>query len=290
MIVRITCPRLAALLTVGLIASASSASAQTDAATPGSKEHVQSLLDAYAPGVDLDRLNLPRSAFRTGVQPAVPGVSPSVFGLGTAAIAGNGAADAAAARARAQSVLNQVAPGMVTLGERGVRVEVPGAPVVDTRGGMPMVDGSQDVLHRLAIDQSLRSLREGDYARSARWIEAVAADRPRDGDVRQLASLVLLGEGRVDEAAEAAKAGLKHSPAWDRARLGNVHPNYDDLLQSLRNQAQQNPTDGKIIFLLAYHELMLGRTADAAKTLAVAAEHLPEGWLTASVQARFEQE
>lgn len=285
-----------ALLAAGLVAAGGASSAFAQA--PGSREHVQSLLDQYAPGVNLDAMNVPSTAFRGDIAPAIPGglgiaASPNPFapGLGTTQV-GTGSADAAAARARAQAqaVLNQVVPGMVTLGEQGVRVEAPGVPVVDTRRGMtPATDASMAMLHRLAIDEAVKSLREADFARAARWVEAVAADLPKDGDVRQLESLALVGEGRFDEAAEAAKTALKATAPWDKARLMTVLPTFESLSGMLRAEARRNPADGKLLFLLAYHELMLGRQDEAARLLDLAAEQLPPGWLSAPVRARFEE-
>lgn len=297
MLVRKFSCRFAALLAgFAAMGAASSTFAQDPAAVPGSRAHVQSLLDQYAPGVNLDALNVPSTAFRPNSASAVPSglgitatANPFALGAGAGAV-GNVSADAAAARARAQAVLNQVVPGMVTLGEQGVRVEVPGAPAVDTRPGMmPGMDASRAMLHRLAIDEALKSLREGDFARAARWMEPVAADLPKDADVRQLESLALLGAERFDEAAEAEKAALKLAAPWDRSRLMTVLPGCESLEAMLRAEAQRDPADGKVLFLLACHELMLGRHEEAVRMLDLAAEQLPQGWLSATVRARFEE-
>lgn len=270
MTVRNSYRRFAAVLAAGFAAAGSSdafAQPGPDPGRPGSPASVQALLDRYAPGVDLGSVNVPADAFATGA-----------------------AAQDAAARARAQSVLDRVVPGLVTLGDRGVRIAAPGAPVVDTRQTVgPSADPAQEALHELALNETLRSMRDADYARAARWVAAVAGDRAKDGDVRQLESLVLASNGRFDEAAEAAKAGLRQSTPWDQERLNSLLPVYGDLYALLRSEAQRNPSSGKILFLLAYHELMMGRTRDASRTLDLAAKHLPDGWLTASVRSRFEE-
>jgi len=282
--------RFAALLAASLAASgATDALAQADSepVLPGSQAHVESLLDQYAPGIDLGKMNLPANAFRTGKEVSVPSVSAATYAAGTTS------SDAVAARARAQSVLDQYVPGLVTLGDRGIRVAAPGAPVVDTRQTIaPSVDtanASREVLHQLALNETLSSLKAADYARAGLWASAVAADRPKDGNVRQLESLALASNGRLYEAAEAAKAALRQSAPWERTRLASYLPAYDDLFAMIQGEVRRNPNDGKILFLLAYHELMLGRSDDASRTLDRAAEYLPEGWLTASVRARFEE-
>ena len=251
------------------------ASAQNNADVSRSRAHVQSLLDQYAPGtVRLDPL----------------AVTPSYA---------TPAADADAARARAQAFLDQFTPNMITLGEKGVRVEIPGAAVVDTQTGTttitkpaaaPATAVQPTALHRAAIDEALGSLRSGRYHRASLWLAAVTADLPRDADLRQLEALVLVGDGRWDEAGEAARIGLILAPAWNAEQLRNLVPAFEDLDRTLQERALQSNPDARTLFLAAYFDLMLGRQAQATRMLEKADALLPPGWITEEMRLRFASE
>jgi tetratricopeptide (TPR) repeat protein len=274
--------------------------AQSETPAPGSREHVQSLLDQYAPGtVQLDSLPLPATAFRTTAASAGVALPPTVANGGLPASYAAPAANAAEACARAQAFLNQYSPGMVTLGEQGVRVEIPGAAVVDTRAGTttvtkhgaaPTGTASATALHRAAVDEAVRSLQSGRYRQAGLWLAAVSSDLPRDADLRQLESLALVGDGRYAEAAEVARIGLILAPAWTAERLKSVLPAADDLDKTLQQQVLHSNPDPRTLFLAAYYDLMLGRRAEASRLFERADQSLPPGWITDEIRSRFATE
>lgn len=288
--------RMALLALAGLTGSMAVAQAADPSAE--ARALAGSIVEQYAPGT-LDKLP-PGILF--GAPPSGTTHSDANFagtnlsGLSaTAPLAADPAA--AASRQRAQAFLNQYAPGMVTLGTQGgVRVATPAA-VVDTRpaattpSAAPVSD-DRSMLHRLATTEATTALRTDDLAKAERWIDAVAAERSKDPDVRQLQSVVLFRAGRYADAADAAKAALRAGEPWDRTRLSELFANtssYDSSYMALREAAGKSDADGKFLFLLAYHEYMLGRGDEARRLLVAALPRLPEGWLPATVRERFEE-
>jgi hypothetical protein len=288
---------LALLALAGLTGSTAAAQATDPAAQ--ARALAGSIVEQYAPGT-LDKLP-------PGILSGAP-LSGTTFsntnfagtnlsGLSATAPLAADPAAAAASRQRAQAFLNQYAPGMVTLGAQGgVRVATPAA-VVDTRPGAtatavaPASDG-RSMLHRLATTEATTALRADDLAKAERWIDAVAAERSKDPDVRQLQSLVLFRAARYADAADAAKSALRAGEPWDRTRLSELFPNpssYDASYTALREEAGKSDADGKLLFLLAYHERMLGRADEARHLLDAASARLPEGWIPAIVRERFEE-
>lgn len=273
------------LVGVAMIAPGAKTQAQSDTSRSDTKSLVGSLLDQYAPGVrqrtQIDAaLELADQAKEKSATLVVP--------QGQAAISAD---SAAAARQRAQLFLNQYAPGMVTLGEGGVRVETEAA-VVDTRPGMPrvMVPERVSMLHQLAMMEAEQAFRKGDVPRAERWIEAVAMERPDDKDVLQMQSLVRLGAGRIADAADSARNALQAGNAWNMSRLSEYFPKpsvYDSLFSAVRSDAENPPSDGRSMFLLAYHHLMLGQDSVARQLLDQAERKLPQGYITPAVRLQF---
>lgn len=267
------------------------------AIAPGAKLHAQSepvrtetrslvggLLDQYAPGVRQS----------TGIDAALELADQAKTKSTLANPMKNAAVGddaAAAARQRAQLFLNQYAPGMITLGETGVRVETESA-VVDTRPDSPKVGVSQNssMLHRLAFMEAEQAFRNGDVSRAERWIDAVAEERPEDPNVLQMQSLIRLQAGRIADSADSARNAMQAGKVWSMARLSNYFPKpavYDSLFNAMRTDAENPSSDGKSMFLLAYHHLMLGQGAVAQQLLAQADRQLPPGYVTPAIRLQF---
>jgi uncharacterized protein (TIGR03066 family) len=132
------------------------------------------------------------------------------------------------------------------------------------------------------------AFREGNYSLALIQADKAAKAMPKNADVHQFRSLILLAQGRYRESAAAAHASLITGRGWNWETLRSFYPSKEAYtahlraLETYRNADKKN-VDGR--FLLGYHYMMLGHSDAAAGELLVVAELQPDDKLTVELLA-----
>jgi tetratricopeptide (TPR) repeat protein len=108
----------------------------------------------------------------------------------------------------------------------------------------------------------------GDYREAMRLANHAIADAPRDAKARELMSLALFAVGEYRGAAFEAHYALQRRPAADWPTLYGYYQNLDRYTQHLNRLSkylEEHADTAHAVFLLAYHNLMLGHK-DSAQT------------------------
>ncbi len=139
-----------------------------------------------------------------------------------------------------------------------------GRPVpVPTGAKLPDVDNP-------AVGLAIDKFRTGDYAKALSLVDLVINNQPYDAAAHELRGLILFAMKDYFRAAATIHSVLATGPGWDWTTLSSVYSNmqhYQSQLAALENYVDSHPNKPDARFLLAYHYISAGRTADAKNQL-----------------------
>jgi len=128
-------------------------------------------------------------------------------------------------------------------------------------------------------DEALEAFKQGNYRDALRFGGHAAIEMPRNARIHELLSLALFALKDYRGAAMEAHAAVAMGPIsdWDHlySYYGNVDT-YTTQLQALVDYAHSNPSSADARFLLGYHDLMMGHTAEGKQQLAQAIAMAPQ--------------
>jgi tetratricopeptide (TPR) repeat protein len=147
------------------------------------------------------------------------------------------------------------------------------------------------------VTQDFEAAREafkgGEYATSLKMIDAAIKGLPGDATLHEFRALVLFAQKKYKDAAAGIYAVLSVGPGMNWDTMSGLYPNVDTYQQQLRaleayQRDHPNASDGH--FLLAYHYLVMGYTAQAVKQLEYVSKLVPTDKLTPELVKAFTQE
>jgi len=130
-----------------------------------------------------------------------------------------------------------------------------------------------------AFEEARQSFIAGDYDAALRGVNAALALRPDDAALHEFRALIMFATGQYRDAAAALNAVLAVGPGWDWTTLSALYPSVDAYTQQLRkleDYLKQNPQAADARFVLAYHYLTAGHSAEAAQQLQKVVEATPK--------------
>jgi tetratricopeptide (TPR) repeat protein len=121
-----------------------------------------------------------------------------------------------------------------------------------------------------AFEQGREAFIAGNYDEAMQGINTALADRPDDAALHEFRALILFATGKYRDAAATLNAVLAVGPGWDWTTLSGLYTSVDTYTQQLRAleaYVKQNPQAADARFVLAYHYLTAGHSAEAAAQL-----------------------
>ena len=112
------------------------------------------------------------------------------------------------------------------------------------------------------------AFKAGDYARALDQADQVLQQTPNVPVVHEFRSLTLFALKRYDEAASVIYSVLTAGPGWNWATLVGLYADvetYTNQLRALEAYRNTNPSSATATFLLAYHYMVQGHVAEAAR-------------------------
>jgi tetratricopeptide (TPR) repeat protein len=144
----------------------------------------------------------------------------------------------------------------------------------------PVIDYSQPIVTSDAADLSEEGMQRfntaraaflaGNYSAARAAVDEALALTPSDTVLHEFRALVLFAEQRYQDAAATLYAVLSSGPGWDWETMRRLYPSVDVYtahLRALEKYQRENPDSPEGHFVLAYHYLTTGYTAEAAKQL-----------------------
>jgi len=149
-------------------------------------------------------------------------------------------------------------------------------PVADAAGQPPDDQGTAEAMQY--YNEARAAFEQGKYRDALRLASHAGVESPQNSKVHELVSLALFAQGDYRGAATEAHAALALGPpsTWNDlfAYYGNAET-YTQQLRKLENTVSTVPKSGAGQFLLGYHYLMTGATAEAKEHFALAAKLTP---------------
>jgi tetratricopeptide (TPR) repeat protein len=143
------------------------------------------------------------------------------------------------------------------------------APTTATTAAAPPDAGSTDP-GMTAFEQGREAFIAGNYDAALTGINAALATRPDDAALHEFRALIMFATGKYRDAAATLNAVLAVGPGWDWTTLSGLYADIDTYtkqLRALEDYIKQNPDAADARFVLAYHYLTAGHSAEAATQL-----------------------
>lgn len=121
-----------------------------------------------------------------------------------------------------------------------------------------------------AFEEARTAFIGGDYDKALRGVNAALSYRPDDAALHEFRALIMFATGKYRDAAAALNAVLAVGPGWDWTTLSGLYSSVDVYTQQLRaleDYVKKNPQAADARFVLAYHYLTAGHSAEAAQQL-----------------------
>jgi len=121
-----------------------------------------------------------------------------------------------------------------------------------------------------AFEQAREAFIAGNYDAALKGINASLSYRPDDAALHEFRALIMFATGKYQDAAAALNAVLAVGPGWDWTTLSGLYSSIDTYTQQLRAleaYVKANPNAADARFVLAYHYLTAGHSAEAAQQL-----------------------
>ncbi len=129
-----------------------------------------------------------------------------------------------------------------------------------------------------AFNNAVAAFRQNDYDRALDITNQGITQHPDDAVLHEFRSLVLFAKRDYQQSAGTIHSVLAVGPGWDWTTLIGLYANaslYTDQLRDLEAFTKANPQDAASHFLLAYHYMTCGHTADAVRQLQVVVQLMP---------------
>lgn len=139
-----------------------------------------------------------------------------------------------------------------------------------------------------AFEEARAAFLNGDYSTSLATLDITLKTMPRDTVVHEFRSLVLFALQKYPESAAAIYAVLASGPGWDWTTMISLYPNaatYTQQLRELESFVKANPKSVDAHFLLGYHYLTMGHSANASSQFQEAQAELPDDKLIGQLVA-----
>ena len=139
-----------------------------------------------------------------------------------------------------------------------------------------------------AVDEAVQLFRAADYAGALSKIDTAIRAQPTDAAAHELRALILFAMFDYPQAAATIHSVLAVGPGWDWTTLSSIYSDiaiYESQLQDLEAYAAEHPERADAHFLLAYHYLTAGHTADAAAQLRQVVKLMPSDKLAGQLLA-----
>lgn len=143
------------------------------------------------------------------------------------------------------------------------------------------------------FDDAREFFRRGEFGRANALIDEAIALLPSDPTLHQFRALVLFARQRYQEAAAAVYSVLAVSTPWDAETVAALYDDpqrYAEQVRDLTQYVRSNPAAIDARFLLAYHDLMRGDLASAARNLEVVRVAKPGDRITLNLLAAIKDQ
>lgn len=130
------------------------------------------------------------------------------------------------------------------------------------------------------------AFQQNDFDKALDLADQGVKQYPDDAVFHEFRALVLFARSDYQQAAAAIHSVLAIGPGWDWTTLSSMYASvdvYTGQLRTLEAFTKANPQDAGSRFLLAYHYLSCGHTADAARHLTQVVKLMPADRIAADV-------
>src|SRR5205085_5136243 len=113
-----------------------------------------------------------------------------------------------------------------------------------------------------AFDSARQAFYKGDYASALAFTNKALTSLPNDPIIHEFRSLVLFAQRKYADAAAGLYSVLSVGPGWDWTTLSSLYPSVDTYTKQLRNlesYVKDKPKESDARFVLAYHDLTMGK-------------------------------
>jgi tetratricopeptide (TPR) repeat protein len=129
------------------------------------------------------------------------------------------------------------------------------------------------------FEAARNAFEHGDYGTAQREADKAIGLMPMDAALHEFRALTLFAQGKYQDAAATIYAVLAAGPGWNWETLRSFYPDtktYTTHLRALEEYEKAHGQSSDADFLVAYHYLTLGYTANAVKQLKEFAKLVPE--------------
>ena len=155
----------------------------------------------------------------------------------------------------------------------------PAEAVATTTGAAAQAAGSEPTPLMKAYDEARQAFYEGSYPTALEKVNAALAIAPNDSALHEFKALTLFALGKYHDAAATIHPVLAVGPGWDWTTFVRMYPSVDTYTAQLRafeSVVVANPKSADLHFLLAYHYITCGSTAEAIGQLQEVTELQPK--------------
>jgi tetratricopeptide (TPR) repeat protein len=150
--------------------------------------------------------------------------------------------------------------------------------------------GSEPTPLMKAYDEARQAFYEGNYPTALEKVNAALAIAPNDAALHEFKALTLFALGKYHDAAATIHPVLAVGPGWDWTTFVRMYPSVDVYTAQLRafeSVVVANPKAADLHFLLAYHYITCGSTAEAIGQLQEVTELQPKDTVAVQLLQMF---
>jgi tetratricopeptide (TPR) repeat protein len=129
------------------------------------------------------------------------------------------------------------------------------------------------------FEQARNAFMDGHYTQALALTDSVLKQIPTDATVNEFRALALFALERYKESAAVLNAVLAVGPGWDWTTLSGMYPQvsvYTAQLRKLETFCESNPEAADAAFVLGYHYLTMGHSAEAKEQFAAVVRLQPK--------------